>query len=138
MTEINTNPIFLYVEDDMFSRDIISLMIQDVLGFSQLTIFDSSEDFKDRVCALSPQPNVIFLDIQIRPYDGYAMLSMLREEARFKDTTIIAMTANVMSHDVEKLRAVGFSGLIGKPLIKDVFPQLIQKILKGEAVWYVP
>ena len=138
MEDVKTNPVFLYVEDDMFSREVISLMIQDVLGYDQLTIFEDSENFKKRVCELSPQPNIIFLDIQIQPNDGYAMLNMLREEPRFADTTVIAMTANVMSHDVEKLRAVGFSGLIGKPLVKDVFPQLIDRILTGESVWYVP
>lgn len=138
MEEAISNPVFLYVEDDMFSREVISLMIQDVLGYDQLTIFESSRNFKERICQLSPQPNIIFLDIQIQPYDGYAMLDMLREEPRFADTTVIAMTANVMSHDVEKLRSVGFSGLIGKPLVKEIFPQLIEKILTGESVWYVP
>lgn len=138
MKELTREPIFLYVEDDMFSREVIALMLQDVLGYTQLTIFENSANFKERLCQLSPQPDIIFLDIQIQPNDGYTMLSMLREEPRFADTIVIAMTANVMSHDVEKLRAVGFSGLIGKPLVKDVFPQLVDKILSGESVWYVP
>jgi CheY-like chemotaxis protein len=138
MTTVIANPVFLYVEDDMFSREVISLLIQDVLGYNQLTIFDSSENFKDRVCKLLPQPDIIFLDIQIRPHDGYAMLKMLSDEPRFANTIVIAMTANVMSHDVEKLRSVGFNGLIGKPLIKEIFPQLIEKILMGESVWYIP
>jgi CheY-like chemotaxis protein len=51
---------------------------------------------------------------------------------------VIAMTANVMSHDVEHLKKAGFSGLIGKPILKEVFPQLVKNILNGEAVWYVP
>jgi CheY-like chemotaxis protein len=81
---------------------------------------------------------VIFLDVQIHPLDGYEMLRQLREDPTYEKAIIIAMTANVMSHDVEKLQQAGFSGLIGKPIMKDIFPSLIEKVLQGQAVWFVP
>jgi hypothetical protein len=43
-----------------------------------------------------------------------------------------------MSHDIEQLREAGFSGLIGKPILKEIFPELVEKLLAGESVWYVP
>jgi CheY-like chemotaxis protein len=51
---------------------------------------------------LDPKPNVIFLDIQVTPIDGYQMLDILRHNG-YEDTVVIAMTANVMSHDVERI-----------------------------------
>jgi hypothetical protein len=35
------------------------------------------------------------------------------------------------------LRAVGFNGIIGKPIDADKFPETIARILAGEEVWTV-
>jgi CheY-like chemotaxis protein len=146
-------PSFLYVEDDRLSRKVMDVMIKQVLGYQELAIFENSADFLERVEALPHIPSVIFLDVQIAPYDGYALLDMLHGDPRYADVTIIAMTANVMSNDVEQLIAMtanvmsndveqlqraGFNGLIGKPLIKDIFPELVTRILAGESIWYIP
>ena len=127
----------LYVEDDCNSRKVMSLLIERVMKLP-LTIFENSANFMENINQLEALPNIIFLDIQMQPHDGYEVLKMLRADERFHETTIIAMTANVMSHDVEQLKQAGFNGLIGKPIMKDVFPQLMERILVGEAVWYVP
>ena len=109
-----------------------------VMGFPEIHTFENSVDFLENVHALPDIPDVVFLDIQMRPYDGYELLQMLRDDPVYGDTTVIAMTANVMAHDVEQLREAGFSGLIGKPIMKEVFPQLVTKILDGDPVWFVP
>lgn len=127
----------LYVEDDCNSRKVMSLLIERVMKLP-LTIFDNSANIMENINQLESLPKLVFLDIQMQPHDGYEVLRMLRADERFQDTTIIAMTANVMSHDVERLKKAGFSGLIGKPIMKDVFPQLMERILVGESVWYVP
>lgn len=131
-------PNFLYVEDDMRSRKVVELLLGRVMGLKNITIFEDSANFMERVKALPVVPDVIFLDVQITPHDGYAMINMLRSDPAYQDATIIAMTANVMSHDVEQLQQVGFSGLIGKPVLKENFPDLVKKLLAGESVWYIP
>ena len=117
--DTNGQPVFLYVEDDKPSRRVIEVLIRSVLGYSDITVFENSENFMQRINDLPCQPDVIFLDVQMAPCDGYEMLAMLRSDPRFANTTIIAMTANVMSYDVDKLRQGGFTGLIGKPIMKD-------------------
>ena len=132
------NPTFLYVEDDYRSRMVLQVFIERVMHYDSLTMFEDSSDFEAKVLALEPKPNVIFLDIQISPISGYQMLEILRRLPAYEKTIVIAMTANVMSHDVEQLKAAGFTGLIGKPLVKEVFTPLVERILAGESVWYVP
>ena len=134
----NPQPHFLYVEDDMRSRKVVELLLSRVMGYEHVTIFEDSANFMERVRALPTIPDVIFLDVQIKPHDGYAMINMLRSDPTYQKATIIAMTANVMSHDVEQLQQVGFSGLIGKPILKENFPDLVKKLLAGESVWYIP
>ena len=120
------------------SREVLEVLIKDVLGYSQLMIFEDSSNFLERLNVLPVRPNVFFLDVQIDPHDGYEILKMLRSDPSYHDAIIVALTANVLSYDIEQLQQAGFNGLIGKPIVRRVFPQLIEKLLTGESVWYVP
>ena len=125
------------MEDDSSSRHLIRILLGTVLGYTQVTIFEDSSDFLNRVRALPVVPDVIFMDIHVAPLDGYALLDMLRNEPGYQKVPVIAMTAGVMAADVNKLKLAGFNGLIGKPLRKKVFPEQLDKILAGQSIWEV-
>jgi two-component system, cell cycle response regulator DivK len=127
---------FLYVEDDPISREVMELMLHG-LGYSAVTILDSSADFMARIQALPTVPDVIFLDIHMQPHDGFEMLARLREHPVFGTKRIVAVTASVMNEEVQRLRDAGFDGAIGKPLDFDNFAPLIERILKGESIWHI-
>ncbi len=127
---------FLYIEDDSISREVMELMLAG-LGYSQLTVFDNSTDFMSRIAALPSLPDVIFLDIHMAPHDGFEMLARMREHPALASKRIIAVTASVMNEEVQRLRDMGFDGAIGKPLDYENFSTLIERVLKGEAVWHI-
>jgi two-component system cell cycle response regulator DivK len=104
---------------------------------AEIHIIDDNHDFMDKVRRLPIVPDVVFLDIQMYPYDGYQMLNMLRSDSAYRNARVIAMTASVMATDVADLRRAGFDGLIGKPIIRQIFPDLLKQILTGESVWFV-
>lgn len=128
---------FLYVEDDPMSRQALSLVLTRVLKAKEVTIFEDSTNFMERVNALETQPDIIFLDIHVPPYNGFEMLKMLRAKPEFEKTPIIALTASVMNEEVTLLRSSGFSGAIGKPVNVANFPKLIQRVLNGETIWHI-
>jgi len=130
-------PMIVYVEDDMLSRTMMEFLMKNVMELKDVEIFETSHNFMERVRALPRIPDVFFLDIQIGPHDGYAMLRMLRSDEKYKDVKVIALTANVMATHVSKLRTAGFNGLLGKPIEKREFPELLSKILAGEPVWRI-
>jgi len=82
-----------------------------------------------------PQLDLILLDIQLPREDGYAILQRIRENPKFKETRVVAVTANVLPQDAVRARAAGFDGFIGKPLDFDRFPHQIRAILRGELIW---
>ena len=128
---------FLYVEDEASNRQVMQLLMQKAMGVLALTIFEDSVDFISRVRALSPCPDVILLDIHVRPHNGFEMLNMLRADPQYHHITVIALTASVTNEEVGQLRSSGFDGAIGKPLRASTLPGLLARILKGETVWYV-
>lgn len=127
----------LYVEDDPGSRDVVRMVQRMNPGTFNLTIFDDSYDFEQRLMQLNPQPDLILLDIHVDPFTGFDMLAMIRNRPEYDATPVVALTASVMNEEVQILQNSGFHGVVSKPLNLDEFPNIIQRIMQGEEIWYV-
>lgn len=134
---MSNEPVLLYVEDEALSRQVMQLLVERGLGFKHLTIFEDSDRFLSRLEALSPSPDVILLDIHMRPYDGFKILEMIRGHTGFCNIPVVAVTASVMEDEVDLLAQAGFNGGISKPIDQVFFGEFIYRILKGENVWHV-
>ena len=126
----------LYVEDDPPSRTVMEVLMTYELRVPSFMVFEDSENFLERVKALPMRPDVVLLDIHVKPHDGFTMLTILRENG-FSDTVIIALTASVMNDEVKRLETAGFNGIIAKPVNVDVFPRLWGRIIRNEPVWSI-
>lgn len=82
-----------------------------------------------------PRIDLILMDIRLPYEDGYAALAKVRATRRLKDTIVVAVTAEANQEQMNKARAAGFDGFLGKPLDPDRFPDQIRRMLKGESVW---
>ena len=131
------NPVFLYVEDEPFSRKIMEMIILRGLRYERIHLLENSEQFSQRLEELTPRPNVIFLDIHMKPLNGFQMLEVLRRHPDYRDKRIIALTASVMNEEVELLKQAGFDGAIAKPIDQSSFPMLLNQILSGQPVWNI-
>lgn len=130
-------PVVLYVEDDDLSCEIMRLLLEGEMGLRHVTIFQDSSDFLARVQALDPKPDVILLDIHVRPYTGFQMLAMLRSQEAYKTIPVVALTASVMNEEVQQLRTAGFNSVFSKPIDQDHFAAMLMRILQGEPIWHV-
>lgn len=82
-----------------------------------------------------PNIDLILMDIFLPEEDGYQALDKLRAHPRFKDTRIVAVTADASISNMDRARKAGFDGFIGKPLSPDRFPEQVRRILGGQEVW---
>ena len=130
-------PILVYVEDDENSIFVMKMVVERVMKLPTLYVLQSRADFVQQVKALGVVPDVFMLDIQMKPYDGVELLSMLRKDPQFKCSKVIALTASVTNEEVSLLKSGGFDGAIAKPLNIEVFPDLIARIINSEQVWYI-
>jgi two-component system cell cycle response regulator DivK len=82
-----------------------------------------------------PRLDLILMDIRLPYEDGFGALKKIKASERLKDVPIIAVTAEASVEQMEKARASGFDGFLGKPLDPDRFPDQIRFILSRNPVW---
>lgn len=71
----------------------------------------------------------VFMDCQMPKMDGYQATAYLRAQDKYKNLTIIAMTANAMKGDKEKCLDAGMSDYISKPIELNIISEKLSKWL---------
>ncbi|MGQ9907652.1 MAG: response regulator [Candidatus Flexifilum sp.] len=130
-------PVVLYVEDDPHSRKLMGMLLKGRMKLTQVTILQDAQNFIQIVNALDPKPTVIFLDIHVKPLNGFEMLALLRAQEWCARVPVIALTASVMNEEVRRLEEAGFDGCLSKPIDMDTFPGTLEQILAGERIWRI-
>jgi two-component system, cell cycle response regulator DivK len=82
-----------------------------------------------------PRIDLFLVDINMPGQSGYDMLPLIRQNERYQNSKVIAVTAGTLEEDVEQARALGFDGFISKPLKMGDFARQVQDILDDKRVW---
>ena len=72
----------------------------------------------ERAVALTTQhrPDLVLMDIHLPDIDGVEALRLLRADERTGSVPVVALTAQAMEGDCERLLAAGFDGYLSKPV----------------------
>jgi len=80
--------------------------------------------------AISKQPDLILLDIQLSEMDGHELVKELASNDLTRDIPIVAVTSYAMVGDREKAMASGAEGYIEKPIDPDTFAVDVEKFFR--------
>ncbi len=129
------SPSFLYIEDHPASRKVMHMLLVEMMGFSDLTLLENTENFIEKLNHLKKEFDVIFLDVNLAPVDGFHVCQILRTLDAYQNTQIVAVTAATKPADLARMQSVGFNGAISKPLNMETFSDQVQSILAGDDLW---
>ena len=124
----------LIVEDNVRNYALLARLLS-FMGVQQCEWKRSGWHVLEFAQETMPKVDLILLDIHLPEEDGYEVLARLREDERFGDTRVVAVTADVTHANLNRAQTVGFDGFLAKPIDVDRFPDQIQRILQGESVW---
>ena len=133
-TPIDAASAYILVVEDNIQNFILIARLMAFLGVKQCQWKASGWQVLEFADSM-PRVDLILMDIHLPYEDGFEALQRLRSEPRFKDTLIIAVTADANEITFKQAKQSGFDGFIGKPIDPDRFPDQIKTILRGEAVW---
>jgi len=117
----------LYIEDDPASRRLV----QRVLGSRGYNVHVAADGLEGITLARETSPNLILMDINLPSMDGREITTRLRGIPDFKETPIVALTANHSPGSRELALAAGCTGFLTKPIDVSVFPSQVKDFLQG-------
>jgi len=117
----------LVVEDNPLNRELLCDWL-DAEGYEVV----SAEGLKTARAAIEHQPpQIVLLDIQLGADDGLSLVSWMREQQGLRSVPVIAVTAQAMVVEQNRILMAGCNACICKPLD---FKQLSNQLCRWLAV----
>jgi polar amino acid transport system substrate-binding protein len=114
--ELNLAPIqgarVLVVDDSEINLQITTELLQEIS-----LVVDIAHNGQEALAKLEQADfDCVLMDIAMPVMDGYTATRKIREDARFKDLPVLAMTANAMAEDKARALDSGMNDHIPKPI----------------------
>jgi len=122
--------VILVVEDNEKNLKLV----RDVLEYAgyDVRVARTAED--GITLAVKEPPDLVLMDLQLPGMDGMEALRRLRENPRTADIPVVAVTAQAMKQDRERVLDAGFNGYVEKPISVRAFPAQVRSFLPDEEV----
>ena len=118
----------LVADDEPVNREVAGMLLED-LGL----VIDTAQDGAEAVTlAQETCYAVIFMDMQMPNVDGLEATRQIREMIGYRDTPIIAMTANAFAEDQARCFEAGMTDFLVKPFNPDALFATLLKALSRD------
>jgi len=122
--------VILVVEDN--ERNL--KLLRDVLEYAGYDVRAARTAEDGITSAINDPPDLVLMDLQLPGIDGVEALRRLRETPRTANIPVVAVTAQAMKQDRERVRQAGFDGYVEKPISVRAFPDQVRRFLPAEEV----
>lgn len=119
----------LYIEDNPDNRKLVKRILE-IEGYAVTLAFDAYEGLEK---AQANPPDLVLMDINMPGMDGYTATAKLKNTPGLEHIKVVALTANVLRGDREKVLQAGCDGYIQKPIDVDSLPNQIARYLHSDA-----
>ena len=118
----------LVVEDNEINQQVAKEMLEN--NGIEVSVASNGKEAIDILKNKSEDFDGVLMDIQMPIMDGLATTKIIRQDDRFSELPIIAMTANAMTQDVQLCLETGMNDHISKPIdVEDLFAKINRWII---------
>ena len=118
----------LLVEDYDDVRTILRLLLQR----DDYRVLEAATGTEALNILKTESPSLILMDLGLPEIDGFETMRRIRQNAAFRDTPIIVLTAYTGPFCYQAALKAGANYLIGKPVDFEELEELIHNILQGD------
>ncbi len=117
------------VDDQNLCRSGLSELLGNCYGFTVLGATGSIDELR---VLLREQPDLLILDLRMKPLDGLAMLEQLRKEGC--TTPVVVLTMSDSEVDLSNAMRAGVRGYLLKDMAPEEVVDAIRRVVAGELV----
>jgi excisionase family DNA binding protein len=119
--------VVLTVDDE---PDMLELL-RDMLGFmDNIRVVEAGNAFTAGAKLVEQRPDLLLLDFMMPELDGFEFMRFIRQDPRFKDMPVIAVTGLKGPDEIEKIKNAGVDGILNKPFSEDALRKNIENFRK--------
>ncbi|HUY98211.1 MAG TPA: response regulator [Verrucomicrobiae bacterium] len=122
-----TRPHVLLIEDYPDNRVLVSAVLGDA-GWAVSVAEDAPSC--DRQLAQGLDPDLFLIDLSLPGEDGWSLVRRLRQDPRWRERPMVALTAHAMDGDARRGLRAGFDGYLTKPIDLGTFPTTLSRWLR--------
>ncbi len=115
----------LVVEDNPINREVVN----DLLTLQGVHVSMAADGMQCLQLLNTDLFDLVLMDLHMPIMDGVKATEAIRKDGRFAHLPIIALTADVISQNQERLVAVGVNGIVSKPIDPDQLYQTLARWL---------
>ena len=119
----------LYVEDNPDNR----MLVRRILLSEDYGLLEATNAAEALETLKTAKPDLILMDINMPDMDGYTLTAKIKAMPGFERIPILALTANVMRGDKEKVLEAGCDGYIQKPIDFDELLREVERFTSRSA-----
>jgi signal transduction histidine kinase len=112
-------------DDSEMNRSLVKTMLLD----EKFEVFEASDGEEVLTLIEKLIPDIILLDIRMPKKDGFETAKIIRSNERFQKVPIIALTANIMESEIQKIKE-NFDDYLSKPITKRDLMTSLAKFIK--------
>lgn len=102
----------LTVDDEPDLLIILNDLLSTIPG---VKVIEAANGFSAGAKLVEEQPDLVFLDFLMPELDGFEFTKFVRQDPRFRDIPIVAVSALKSDADIQKMRTCGVTDIISKP-----------------------
>ena len=104
----------LIVEDNRINQRVVTELLAEVQ--CEYAIANNGREGLAALAAENSRFDLVLMDVQMPELDGYEATRILRQNPRFAELPVIAMTAHALQGDRERCLAAGMNDCVHKPV----------------------
>ncbi len=115
----------LVIEDNAENLEVMTCLLE-AFGHTTFSASDGEQGLK----AVSVQhPDLIICDLQLPGISGFAVCRQLKNDPLLSEIPLVAVTAQAMVGDRERILEAGFNGYISKPIAPRNFVEQVESFI---------
>lgn len=123
-------PLVLVCDDTEPIRRLVRINLE-IAGLCVEEAADGHEAMARLIDPDQQRPDVIVLDSQMAPYDGWWAIAAIRSHPRLDPVPVVLVTANAAEHQHPEVRGAGFDAFVSKPFDPDELVATVSRLAAG-------
>lgn len=108
-------------------------LVRKILKHAGFEVLEAQDGMTGVALAEQEVPDLILMDINLPDIDGIEATTRIKAQPKLAHIPIVALTANAMYGDEERILAGGCDGYLSKPVSKSKLVEVVKQYLHEQA-----